>query len=102
MAAPPPIPPPLWNTIPPEAQAALLALIASLDQRIADLEAGNADLRRRLAQAEPQLQNTRQRGQRPSPRRDESHSPRTDRRRKDHRQHPGCFRPEPPPGTVFI
>jgi hypothetical protein len=102
MAAQPPIPPPLWNTIPPEAQAALLALIASLEQRIADLEAENADLRRRLAQVEHQLQNIRQRGKRPSHRRDEPHSPRTDRRRKDHRQHPGCFRPEPPPGTVFI
>ena len=102
MAAQPPIPPPLWNTIPPEAQAALLALIASLEQRIADLEAENADLRRRLAQVEHQLQNIRQRGKRLSHRRDEPHSLRTDRRRKDHRQHPGCFRPQPPPGTVFI
>ena len=102
MAAQPPIPPPLWNTIPPEAQAALLALIASLEQRIADLEAENADLRRRLAQVEHQLQNIRQRGKRLSHRRDEPHSLRTDRRRQDHRQHPGCFRPQPPPGTVFI
>ena len=102
MAAQPPIRPPLWNTIPPEAQAALLALIASLEQRIADLEAENAHLRRRLAQVEHQLQNIRQRGKRLSHRRDEPHSLRTDRRRKDHRQHPGCFRPQPPPGTVFI
>jgi hypothetical protein len=31
MAAQPPIPPSLWNTIPLEAQAALLALIACLE-----------------------------------------------------------------------
>src|SRR5271165_596611 len=102
MAPPPPIPAPLWETIPPEAQAAVLALIASLEQRIADLEAENADLRRRLAQVEHQLQNIRQRGKRPSHRRDEAHGPRTDHRRKEHRHHPGCFRPEPPPGTAFI
>jgi hypothetical protein len=58
-----------------------LALIASLVQRIADLEAENADMRRRLAQVEHQLQNIRQRGKRPSHRRDEPHSPRTNRRR---------------------
>jgi hypothetical protein len=62
-----------------------LVLVASLEQRIADLETENADLRYRLAQAEHQLQNIRQRGKRPSHRRDESHSPRTDRRRKEHR-----------------
>src|SRR6202030_2040365 len=28
--------------------------------------------------------------------------PPADRRRKEHRQHPGVFRPEPPPGTTFI
>gem|GEM_PF-4595580 len=97
MAPPPPIPAPLWETIPPEAQAAVLALVASLGQRIADLEAENADLRRRLAQVEHQLQSVRQRDKRPSHRRDEPHSPRTDRRRKDHRQHPGCFRLQPIP-----
>jgi hypothetical protein len=79
-----------------------LALVASLEQRIADWEAENADLRRRLAQVEHHLETIRQRGKRPSQRRDEPHSPRTDRRRQGHRQHPGCFRPQPPPGTVFI
>jgi len=39
MTARPPIPEPLWNTVPPEAQAALLALLDSLERRIADLEA---------------------------------------------------------------
>jgi hypothetical protein len=58
-----------------------LTLIASREQRIADWEAENADLRRRLAQVEHELQNIRQRGKRPSHRRDEPHSPRTDRRR---------------------
>jgi transposase len=35
----PPIPQSLWNTVPPEAQAALLALLDSLEKRIAELEA---------------------------------------------------------------
>jgi transposase len=35
----PPIPETLWNTVPPDAQAAILAVIASLEKRIADLEA---------------------------------------------------------------
>jgi transposase len=35
----PSIPESLWNTVPPEAQAAFLAVIASLEKRIADLEA---------------------------------------------------------------
>jgi hypothetical protein len=102
MAPPPSIPPSLWDTIPPEARAAIWALVASLEQRIADLEAENADFRLRLAQVEHQLQNNRQRGRRPMRRRAEPHSPRIDGRRQGHRQHPGCFRPEPPPGTVFI
>jgi transposase len=33
------IPESLWNTVPPEAQTAILAVIASLEKRIADLEA---------------------------------------------------------------
>ena len=64
MTARPPIPAPLWDSIPPEAQAAILAHLASLEQRIADLEAENAELRRRLAQVEHQLQNIRRRRQR--------------------------------------
>src|SRR5262245_265005 len=39
MSPHPPIPESLWNTVPPEAQAALLAVIASLEKRIAELEA---------------------------------------------------------------
>lgn len=39
MNPPPSIPESLWNTVPPEAQAAILAVIASLEKRIADLEA---------------------------------------------------------------
>jgi hypothetical protein len=97
-----PISAPLWNTVPPEAQAALLARVALLEQRIAELEAENAELRRRQAQLEHDLQTIRQRGQRTANRRHDPNSPQTDRRRKEHRQHPGFFRPEPPPGTVFI
>lgn len=39
MSPHPSIPESLWNTVPPEAQAAILAAIASLEKRIADLEA---------------------------------------------------------------
>src|SRR5262245_50869800 len=35
----PPIPEPLWNTVPPEAQAAFLEVFGSLERRIAELEA---------------------------------------------------------------
>jgi transposase len=35
----PPIPESLWNTVPPEAQGALLVLLDSLEKRIAELEA---------------------------------------------------------------
>src|SRR5918995_1445438 len=38
MSAAPPIPEPLWSTVPPEAQAALQARFEMLEQRIADLE----------------------------------------------------------------
>jgi hypothetical protein len=78
-----------------------LAVVRSFEQRIAELEAENAELRRRMAQLEHQLQNIRQRGKRPSHRHDDPKTPRTDHRRKEHRHHPGFFRPEPPPGTVF-
>src|SRR5436305_1699291 len=39
MSPHPSIPESLWNTVPPEAQAALLAVFASLEKRIAELEA---------------------------------------------------------------
>lgn len=39
MSPPPSIPESLWNTVPPEAQAAILAAFTSLEERIADLEA---------------------------------------------------------------
>jgi transposase len=38
MSEPPPIPEPLWQIVPPEAQAALRARFELLEQRIADLE----------------------------------------------------------------
>ena len=44
----PPIPATLWNTVPPEAQAALLALVESLKGRIAELERRVGDLEARL------------------------------------------------------
>jgi hypothetical protein len=72
------------------------------DQRITDLEAENAELRRRVAQLEHQLQKVLQRRKRSKG----SSSPRqgtpADRRRKEHRKHPGVFRPDPPAETTFI
>ena len=69
--------------------------------RIAALEAENADLRRRLTDLEHELQKIRQRSKKTHAHKDKKTS-RTDRRRKQHRKHPGVFRPEPPPETVFI
>lgn len=72
------------------------------DLRIADLEAENAELRRRLAQLDHELQNIRQRRKRSHPSDKTPKQKAADRRRKKHRKHPGSFRPEPPPGTAFI
>src|SRR4029077_12107140 len=44
----PPIPAALWNTVPPETQAAILALVDSLKGRIAQLEQRVGDLEARL------------------------------------------------------
>jgi transposase len=44
----PPIPEPLWNTVPPEAQIAILAVLDSLKGRIAELEQRVRDLEARL------------------------------------------------------
>jgi hypothetical protein len=43
-----PIPEPLWNTIPADAQAALLAAWKMMEDRIAELEAVVRDLQARL------------------------------------------------------
>jgi hypothetical protein len=70
--------------------------------RIAELEAENAELRRRLALLEHELQKIHQRGKRTRNGDNDQKKSRSDRRRKKHRKHPGSFRPEPPPDTVFI
>ena len=44
----PPIPEPLWNTVPAEAQVAILAVLESLKGRIAELEQRVGDLEGRL------------------------------------------------------
>jgi transposase len=72
------------------------------DQRIAELEAENAELRRRIAQLEHQLQKFLQRRKRHRNERKPRQGTPDDRRRQEHRKHPGVFRPEPPPGTAFI
>ncbi len=48
MISQPPIPEPLWNTVPPEAQVAILAVLDSLKGRIAELEQRVGDLEARL------------------------------------------------------
>ena len=73
-----------------------------LRERIAELEAENAELRRRLAQLEHELEKIRQRSKRPRDGHNAPKGPRPDHRRKEHRKHPGTFRPEPPPETDFI
>jgi transposase len=72
------------------------------DQRIAELEAEVAELRRRLAQLEHQLHGIHQRRKRTSGERQQRQGTPNDRRCQEHRNHPGSFRPEPPPGTAFI
>lgn len=72
------------------------------DLRIAELEAENAELRKRIAQLEHQLQTFLQRRKRAKPQRKPRQGTPDDQRLKEHRKHPGVFRPEPPPGTTFI
>src|SRR5918998_1609454 len=48
MSNPLPIPDELWNTVPPEAQAAIAPVFTELQQRLADLEATVRDLQARL------------------------------------------------------
>jgi transposase len=48
MTSAPPIPAALWDKVPPDAQAALLALLAGYEQRLAQLQAQVDDLRQRL------------------------------------------------------
>lgn len=48
MSLPPPIPESLWNTIPPDAQAAILAVLDADRKRIAELERRVRDLEARL------------------------------------------------------
>ena len=48
MSPNPPIPESLWNTVPPDAQAALMAVFESLRCRIAELDQRVADLEARL------------------------------------------------------
>src|SRR5579883_1079084 len=72
------------------------------DLRIAELESENAELRKRIAQLEHQVQTFLQRRKRPKAKRPPRQGTPDDLRRQEHRKHPGVFRPEPPPGTQFI
>src|SRR3954463_404788 len=44
----PPIPEPLWNTVPPEAQIAILAVLDAVNRRVLELEQRVSDLEARL------------------------------------------------------
>ena len=72
------------------------------DRRIAELEAENAELRQRIAQLEHQVQTFLQRRKRTTAKRASRQGTSADRRRKEHRRHPGVFRPDPPAGTTLI
>jgi hypothetical protein len=72
------------------------------DRRIAELEAENAELRKRIAQLEQQLQGILQRRKKTRPASADPNRARQDRRRQKFRKHPGSFRPEPPPDTAFV
>jgi hypothetical protein len=75
--------------------------VAELEAENSELKAENAQLRQRLAQLEHQLQGILQRGKKSRAQKEPKPSCK-DRRRKKHRKHPGSFRPDPPPETVFI
>jgi zinc-finger binding domain of transposase IS66 len=72
------------------------------DRRIAELEAENAELRKRIAQLEHQVQTFLQRRKRRTSDRKPRQGTPDDRRRQEHRKHPGVFRPEPSANTQFI
>jgi hypothetical protein len=59
-------------------------------------------LRKRIAQLEHQVQQFLQRRKRAGKRGTPRQGTPDDRRRQEHRKHPGSFRPEPPPHTAFI
>ena len=70
--------------------------------RIAELEGVCAEQQKRIAQLEHQLQTILQRRKRTRGQHKKKKPAAADRRRQIHRQHPGSFRPEPPPDTEFI
>lgn len=74
---------------------------AQLKAENAALRAENAELLRRLGQLEHQLQQVYQRRKRHHAKRPTKAGTPDDRRRQQHRQHPGTIRPQPPPGTAF-
>jgi hypothetical protein len=76
--------------------------LQQLRQENTELKAENAELRRRLAQLEHELQTIRQRGKRTRPTANSSKVSAKDRRRKQHRKHPGSVRLDPPPNAVFV
>jgi Transposase IS66 family/zinc-finger binding domain of transposase IS66 len=80
----------------------LLERNSALESQNAELVAENAELRRRIAQLEHQLQQFLQRRKRGKSQQPPKAGTAADRRRAEHRQHPGVLRPEPPPGTAFV
>jgi transposase len=94
----PPIPAPLWNTVPPKAQAALLTLLDSLQGRIAELEQRVSDLEARL-----QLNSTnssRPPSSDPIGFKRQPPTPPSGRKRGGQKGHPRAQRPLVPPEKV--
>jgi transposase len=76
--------------------------LLQLEAENAELKAEIAELRGRLALLEHQLQQIHQRRKRTGGKRPPKAGTPADRRRQEHRQHPGSIRPQPPPGTSFV
>lgn len=75
--------------------------IEELLARVAELERENAELRARIAELEAEL---KRRGKKytPKPNAKKSSGPKTDRRKRPHRKHPGLFRQPPEPDEHTI
>src|SRR3954463_10488300 len=91
----PPISAPLWNTVPPEAQVAILALLDSLKGRITELEQRVGDLEARLNQNS--TNSSKPPSSDPIGFKRKPPAPPSGRRRGGQPGHPKAFRPLVPP-----
>src|SRR4051795_13080749 len=97
MSPHPPIPGALWDTVPAEAQTAILAVIASLEKRIADLEVRlnlNSTNSSRPPSTDPPAVKVERRPPAPPPGRKRGDHP-------GHWRHPGATVPHEPHRETF-